>query len=156
MHFLNLFKIQCTYNIKKNSRIKLIKKNSSILVKTNYKHDGSANTELMTCKMLQSRSKCETKSLHLHLISFTTSMWFECVTKVPLTWKSKTIEGIFRRQCCPHVWTWGSCLSRKASSYPLQLARRLRTRTWTYLDDPVSSLDAGSHSSSIYDTKDKV
>lgn len=50
--------------------------------------------------MFDSQSQCETKSVHLHLISFTTSMWFECVTKVPLTWKSKTMGGIFCRHCC--------------------------------------------------------
>lgn len=29
------------------------------------------------------------KQKNLHLMSFTTSMWLECVTRVPLTWKTR-------------------------------------------------------------------
>lgn len=110
---------------------------------------------------LDSQSQCET-NVHLHLINFTTSMWFECVTKVPLTWKSKTMGGIFC-SLLHSVRRWGSCLSRKAPSKSSRQAGKLvlsvtywnsrdeSHKTRTHLDDPVSCLDAGSHSGSICD-----
>lgn len=63
-----------------------------------------------------------------------------------------------------HMWTWGSRLSRKASSKPFNAGKLAdfetpsdqSHRTGTHLNDPVPRLNTSSHRGSIYDTKDNV
>lgn len=68
---------------------------------------------------------------NLHFISFTTSMWFEHVTKVPLTWK-QPLENSWRK---------------------LRTKRRRNSAKTnrSHLNDPISRLDSSPHRRSICD-----
>lgn len=70
---------------------------------------------------------------NLHFISFTTSMWFEHVTKVPLTWKQ------------PSENSWRKLRTKR---------RRNSVKTnRSHLNDPISRLDSSPHRCSICDTE---
>jgi len=81
----------------------------------------------------------------LHLMSFTTSMWFECVTRVPLTWKKATVTW----------WTCGGldrgpCRLRTShtQSYPLNVFMWLCNPSfWSH--DIYCSVHPGEGSSSV-------
>lgn len=76
---------------------------------------------------------CPNSHFNLHFISFTTSMWFEDVTKVPLTWKQ------------PSENSWRKSRTKR---------RRNSVKTnRSHLNDPISRLDSSPHRRSIWDTE---
>lgn len=76
---------------------------------------------------------CSHSHFNSHFISFTTSMWFEHVTKVPLTWKQPS-ENSWRKLRTKRRRNWGKT-------------------NRSHLNDPISRLDSSPHRRSICDTE---